>query len=259
MISKKVMEVKNLSKKFYIGTTDKLTLFSSLRYIISTEMPKEELWALENINFSVKKGTMTAIVGPNGAGKTTLLRVLSGIMKPTSGEYEVKEDVSTIFELGLGFNPMFTALQNVYLYGALHGLSRKNINEKLPKIIEFSELHKFMNTKLRDFSSGMRQRLAFATIIQTASGIIMIDEVLSVGDMSFKKKCFKAIEKLLSNNNTILFVSHGLGDARELCSKALYLNKGKQRGYGSVENMEELYEAHSEKEKSIHSDIREDN
>jgi len=238
---KKVIEVKNLFKRFYIGATERLTLFSTLRYWFSGEVPKHEFWALKGINFEVLKGEMITIIGPNGAGKTTLLRILSGIMVPTYGYYKVKEEVSTIFELGLGFNPHFTALQNIYLYAALHGYSRKEINKKLPQILEFSELEEFINTKLKDFSSGMRQRLAFATIIQMASGIIMVDEVLSVGDMSFQKKCIKAFEDLLNKGNTILFVTHGIGEEAKFCSKALYLNKGEQRGFGSLNEMLQMY------------------
>lgn len=247
MTNETIVETKNLCKKFYIGTTERCTLFSTIRYKLSGEMPTRELWALKNINFSVKKGEMIVIIGPNGAGKTTLLRILSGIMFPTSGTYEVKKRVSCVFELGLGFNPRFTALQNVYLYGALHGLSKKEINKKLPEIIEFSELKDFMGAKLREFSSGMRARLAFATVIQTIEGIVMVDEVLSVGDASFQKKSQGAFEKILNEGNTILFVSHGPGAVKKLCSNALYLDKGNQIGFGPIEEMEKLYAENTEK------------
>lgn len=246
-----IIETQNISKKFYIGTSEKLTLFSTLRSKFSGEMAKKEIWALKGIDFSVKKGEMVAIIGPNAAGKTTLLRILSGIMRQTSGKYIAREGISTVFELGVGFNPLFTAIQNIYLYGALHGLSRREIDKKLPQIIQFSELKGFMHAKLREFSSGMRQRLAFATVIQTAKGIIMVDEVLSVGDVSFQKKCVGAFKNLLERGNTILFVSHGLGDAKALCSRALYINNGLQKGYGSVDRMEELYAKDIQKAKNV--------
>jgi len=241
MIDNFVIEVDNLWKRFFIGETKRMTLFSTIRYKLSGEVPKREYWALKGINFKVKKGEMVAIIGPNGAGKTTLLRILSGIMEPTFGVYSVTGEVSPILELGLGFDPNFTALENIYLYGALHGYPRKKINKCLDRIIDFSELGEFINTKLRDFSSGMRQRLAFATIIETAGDIIMVDEVLSVGDTSFQRKCIKKFEELLNRGKTILFVSHGIGEERKMCKRALYINKGEQKGFGALEEMENLY------------------
>jgi len=245
-----VIEVKNLFKKFYIGTRERLTIFSTIRAKLSSEMPKREIWALKNINFEVKKGEMIAVIGPNGAGKTTLLRIIAGIMRQTHGEYMIEGNISTMFELGIGFNPRFTAIQNIYLYGARHGLSRKDIDRNLPQIIEFAELDGFMHAKLREYSSGMRQRLAFATIMQTAEDIIMVDEVLSVGDLAFQEKCVGAFKLLLDRGNTILFVAHGLGDAKRLCSRALYINKGEVKGYGPVEEIEELYTKDIQNEKA---------
>ncbi len=236
-----VIETNNLSKRFTIGTRERMTFFTTMREVLSSETPKKDIWAVKDISFKVKKGEMVAVIGPNGAGKTTLLRVLSGIMAPTSGEYITREEVSPMFELGLGFNPLFTAIQNIYLYGALHGLSRKDIERKLPGIIEFSGLKGFMHAKLREFSSGMRQRLAFATVMQTARGIIMVDEVLAVGDISFQKKCLNAFREILNRGDTILYVSHDIGSVRPLCSRALYLNRGQQRGYGPLPEMESLY------------------
>ena len=236
-----VIETKNLSKKFKIGTSEKMTLFNTFRYKLSGENPTRELWALRDINISVKKGEMLAVLGPNGAGKTTLLRILSGIMSPTSGSYEVKGEVSCIFELGLGFNPKFTALENVYLYAALHGLSRKEINKKLPEIVKFSELDKFMGAKLSEFSSGMRARLAFATVMQTIKGIVMIDELLAVGDSDFQKKCIAVFEKLINEGNTMLFITHAVSDISKLCKNALYIDAGHQMGFGSISEIEEMY------------------
>lgn len=247
MITKEVIKTENLSKVFHIGHDEIHTIFSTIRYKLSGENPKKDLWALKDISISINKGEMIAIIGPNGAGKTTLLRVLSGIMKETSGTYKISEKVSTIFELGLGFNPRFTALYNVYLYGAIHGLSRKQINNILPKIIEFSGLEDFMGAKLREFSSGMRQRLAFATIIQTVEGIVMADEVLAVGDQSFKKKCFSYFRSLLKADKTVLFVTHGLDpEVRELCSRALYINKGEAVYYGEVGEALRIYNEYCE-------------
>jgi len=236
-----VIEVKNLSKRFKIGMRERMTLFSTLRYSLSGELPTKEFWALKNVSFSVKKGELIAIIGPNGAGKTTLLRILAGIMTPTSGDFIVRDDISCIFELGLGFDPRLTALENMYIYGALHGMSRQEIDAKVPEIIEFSELSAFMGAKLGEFSSGMRARLAFATVIHTLGGVVMIDEVLSVGDASFRQKCVKAMENIISNGHTILFISHGLGDIKNIVSKALYLEGGELIKYGGLKEVEELY------------------
>ena len=250
LINNPVIETRNLSKMFHIGTNERHTLFSTLRYKLSGEYPTKEFWALRDVNISINKGEMLPIIGPNGAGKTTLLRILAGIMAPTSGTYSVNGEVSCIFELGLGFNPRFTALENVFLYGALHGMTRREISKKLPEIIEFSELGGFMETKLGEYSSGMRARLAFATVIQTVTGIVMIDEVLSVGDAAFQKKCVDAIEKLLNRGNTILFISHGVSNVVKYCKRALYLGKGKQMAFGDIHEVMALYDKNTkEKEK----------
>jgi len=230
-----VIKTENLSKKFLIGCSEKATLFGTIRKRLSGETPKREIWALKDINISINKGEMIGIVGPNGAGKTTLLRVLSGILKATSGKYEVAGEISSIFELGLGFNPRFTAIQNVYMYGALHGLSRKEVDTIMPEIVEYSGLNGFMCAKLSEFSSGMRQRLAFATIIQAINGVVLVDEVMAVGDQSFQKKCLQTYKKIMDEGNTIVFVSQGLdGDLKDLCSRVLYINKGEQKHFGDV-------------------------
>jgi len=247
-----VIETKNLSKIFNIGTRERLTLFSDLRYRLSGEYPKRELRALSDINIKVNKGEMVAIIGPNGAGKTTLLRILAGIMAHTAGSYMVKGEVSCVFELGLGFNPRFTAIENVYLYGALHGLTRREMDLKLPSIINFSELGDFMGAKLSEFSSGMRARLAFATVIETLQGIVMIDEILAVGDVSFQDKCAGAIDGILEKGNTILYITHGLDVLRKYNGKALYIDGGNQIAYGDMKEVAGLYERDvSQKKKDL--------
>lgn len=242
MNGSEVIKTENLYKKFRIGSSDRYTIFTSVRYKLSGESPKKDLWALKNINISVNKGEMIAVIGPNGAGKTTLLKILAGIIKHTSGKFEVREKVSSIFELEIGFIPRFNAIQNAYLYGAIHGISRNRVKEMLPEIIDYSELGDFTGAKLRDFSSGMRQRLAFATVIQTVEGIILVDEVLTVGDESFRNKCIKSFARLLNEGKTIIFVSHGIDETvKRMCSRALYINKGEQRYFGFVEKAMSLY------------------
>lgn len=241
-----VLSAENVSKSFRIGTCDRHTFFSTLRKKLSGDTPTRTIWALKNININVASGEMLGVIGPNGAGKTTLLRVLSGIMRPTTGKITLKEEVSTMFELGIGFDPMFTATQNLYLYGALHGLSRSQVDEKMEAIIEFSQLKNYMHAKLREYSSGMRARLAFATIMQTATGIIMVDEALTVGDISFQKKCLKAFTDLMDRGCTILYVAQALGPAKDLCTNAIYLDGGIQKGFGPVDKIDRLYVEDSE-------------
>lgn len=259
MLNEPAISARGLSKKFRIGTKDRNTIFTSLRYKLSGEYPTKDFWALRDINISVSKGEMLPIIGPNGAGKTTLLRVLSGIMAPTEGTYTVQDEVSCIFELGLGFNPRFTAVENVYLYGALHGLTRKEIDKKLDEITEFAELGGFMETRLGEYSSGMKARLAFATVIQTVTSIVMIDEVLAVGDAAFQKKCVMEIEKLLYKGTTILFISHGIGEIKKFCSRALYLDKGKQVGFGAIDEIMGQYAESVKNKEKVQSEPSLDN
>jgi ABC-type polysaccharide/polyol phosphate transport system ATPase subunit len=235
-----ILEARGISKKFSIGTGERLTLFTSLKNKF-TGAGLRDFWALKDINFKVNRGEMVAVFGHNGAGKTTLFRILSGILKATSGTYTAKEQISCMFELGLGFNLRQTALENVYLYGALHGISRRVIDKKLPDIVDFAELNNFMGAKLGEFSSGMRARLAFATIMQTLKGIVMVDEVLSVGDVSFQKKCTDAFEKVLNDGHTVLFISHGLGHAKRLCTKGLLIEHGAQVAFGNINEVDDMY------------------
>lgn len=242
MSDKVIVSTTNLSKKFMIGTREKHTMFSAFRHALSGEYSSREIWSLKDINISINKGEMVAVIGPNGAGKTTLLRILSGIMAPTSGACIVEEDVSCIFNLGIGFNFRFTAIENVYLHAALHGISRKEIDGKMDEIVEFSGLGAFMGAKLSEFSSGMIARLGFSTVIQTVRDIIMVDEVLAVGDIAFQQKCMSVFEKLLYDGKTIIFIAHGIGIIKHMCTKGLYLDKGRQICFGNINEVEDMYE-----------------
>ena len=247
MENNEIIKVEGLSKRFDIGTKERMTLFSTIRHKLSGEYPTREVWALKDINFSLKKGEMAVIVGPNGAGKTTLLRILAGIMVQTSGKYEIRGQVSCIFDLGIGFNPRFSAIDNIYLYGALLGISRKELDKKLPEIVAYSELGDFMGAKLSEFSSGMKSRLAFSTVVQTIKDIVMIDEVLAVGDASFQRKCMATFENLLNQGKTIIYISHSPYSVRKFCNKALYINHGRQVAFGNFNEVTEMYGDNSAK------------
>ncbi len=241
----KVIEVKNVSKKFEITHKKRDTLKENfVGFLRRDNNKKEVIWALKNVTFDVERGECIGIVGENASGKTTLLKIIGKIMKPSRGEVIVREKVAPLLTLGVGFDPELTAKENVYLYGSLMGLSQKQIDEKYENIVRFSELEDFMDTKLKNFSSGMAVRLGFATAINVEADILLVDEVLSVGDGAFQKKCLDKFEEFKREGKTILYVSHGLDSIREHCDKVIFLHKGKLKAFGETEKVIELYERH---------------
>jgi len=215
--------VENISKKFKIPLEKKTTL---IERITSGRQRYQELWALRNITFTVKKGETLGIIGENGSGKSTLLKIIAGVLTPDSGSVKVNGKVASLLELGVGFQPDLTAEDNVRLYGAIMGMSKKEIEKKFEEIFEFAELERFRNMKLKNFSSGMYARLAFATAVTTDPDILLIDEVLAVGDEKFQRKCFKRMNEFKKKNKTIILVSHDLSAIKKLCSKAILLKYG---------------------------------
>jgi ABC-type polysaccharide/polyol phosphate transport system ATPase subunit len=193
---------------------------------------KGEFWALKDVNFDVRRGETLGIIGPNGSGKTTLLKILAGILYPTAGEVKVNGRISTLFELGTGFHPELTGRENIYLNGTILGLSRRRIREKFDEIVKFSELEKFIEMPLKHYSSGMQVRLAFSVAINVDPEILLVDEVLAVGDAAFQDKSFSAFEKFKKQETTIVFVSHDLGKIEEFCDRALYIDNSRVRASG---------------------------
>jgi ABC-2 type transport system ATP-binding protein len=182
--------------------------------------------ALQDISFEVKEGEFFGIVGRNGSGKSTLLKIIASIYQPTSGKLEVSGKLVPFIELGVGFNPELTGRQNVYLNGALLGFSRKQIDDKYADIVEFAELEKFMDQKLKNYSSGMQVRLAFSMAIRADADILLIDEVLAVGDADFQRKCFSYFRNLKKHKKTVIFVSHDMDAIREYCDRAILIEDG---------------------------------
>src|SRR4030067_1779740 len=208
---KDAIVVSNVSKMFRIPHEKKTTLFENIAGMFyNTNKGYEEFIALKDINFIVKKGEAIGIIGENGSGKSTLLKIISNILRPTSGSVRVNGKITSFLELGVGFQPDLTAKENIYVYGAVMGLSDRDIDERLDEILEFSGLERFKDTKLKNLSSGMQVRLAFATAIQTDPEILMMDEVLAVGDMDFQQKCLDVFQRYLKEKRTILFVSHDM-------------------------------------------------
>jgi lipopolysaccharide transport system ATP-binding protein len=219
--------VENVSKCYRIPLEKKRTVYENIIGLFSGNKGYEEFWALKDVSFTVKRGETFGVIGPNGSGKSTLLKMLAGVLYPDSGRIKVNGKVAPFLELGVGFQPELTAKDNVYLYGSVMGLTRKEVDKKYEEIMEFAELKRFENMKLRNFSSGMYVRLAFSVAIQTDPDILLLDEVLAVGDEHFQKKCMEKIEEIRKSGKTIVFVSHALESVKKLCVKSMLLTNGK--------------------------------
>jgi lipopolysaccharide transport system ATP-binding protein len=234
------VEVKNLWKKFMVPHEKRTTVFEMLTSL-NRRITYEEFWALKGINFSVAKGESLGIIGENGSGKTTLLNIIANILRPTKGEVRVNGKLTSFLELGVGFQPDLTGRENVYLYGAFMGLKDSEIDKKFDKIIEFAGLSKFIDTKLKNLSSGMQVRLAFSTAIQTNPDILLVDEVLAVGDMEFQQKCAEKFLEFKKGGVTLLIVSHDLAAVRKFCDRVLLLHKGEQVAVGGTAEVIDKY------------------
>ncbi|MEM3555941.1 MAG: ABC transporter ATP-binding protein [Candidatus Micrarchaeia archaeon] len=235
------VEVKNLWKKFILPHEKRTTVFEMLTKL-HKKTTYEEFWALKEINFSVAKGESLGIIGENGSGKTTLLNLITNVIRPTKGEIKVNGRLTAFLELGVGFHPDMTAKENVYLYGALMGMSDKELDRKFNQIINFAGLERFVDAKLKNLSSGMQVRLAFSTAIQTNPEILLVDEVLAVGDMEFQQKCFEKFEEFRKKKITMLIVSHNLNIIKKFCDRVLLLRRGEQIALGNNEEVIKLYE-----------------
>lgn len=223
----KAIEVLNISKKFRITHGKEETLKGWLVNLFHRrKQTTEEFWALKNVSFSVNKGETLGVIGGNGSGKTTLLRVLAGIYSPTTGKVKSTGKISTLFELGTGFHPELSGRENIYLNGSILGLSKKEIDEKFNQILEFSELEKFIDTPIKHYSSGMQVRLAFSVAINVNPEILLVDEVLAVGDASFQGKSFNTFKEFKKKGITIVFVSHDIGSVQNFCDRVLVMKDG---------------------------------
>lgn len=203
----------------------------------------EEFWALKNVSFEVERGEVVGIIGHNGAGKSTLLKVISGILKPTGGSLEVHGNVVPMLELGSGFDHDLTGRENIFLNGSILGYSEKYLKEKYEQIVEFSELGKFIDVPIRNYSSGMLMRLAFsiATVVQPE--ILIVDEILAVGDAAFQEKSKTRMLELMGGGTTVLFVSHSLEQIREMCDRVIWLEHGQVKAIGATKEICDAYEA----------------
>ena len=238
----KAIKVDKISKVYELG----LSKSGSLRTSISNKFnfkkkKKSEFVALNNISFDVNKGEVIGIIGKNGAGKSTLLKILSKITKPTTGRIEYTGRISSLLEVGTGFHPELTGLENIYLNGTILGMKKNEIKEKLDDIIKFSGVEKFLYTPVKHYSSGMYVRLAFSVAAHLEPEILIIDEVLAVGDSDFQKKCIGKMKSIANSGRTVLFVSHNMPAVKKLCSKCVHLQKGEITYFGDVQTAIDKY------------------
>lgn len=241
-MGKFAIEVENVGMKFNMSSEKVDDFKDYVIKLIKRQLNYKEFWALKDISFKIKKGDRVGIVGLNGAGKSTLLKVISGVLKPTEGKVKISGSIAPLLELGAGFNKQYTGVENIYLYGAMLGHSKAFINEKFDEIVKFSELGDFINVPVKNYSSGMKSRLGFAIATIVEPDILILDEVLSVGDAKFRKKSTNKIKSMIENDVTVLFVSHSIEQVLELCNKAILLEKGHLVAYGNSEEIAELYQ-----------------
>lgn len=236
------VEVKDIKKSFYLPHHKNNSLKSSITQVFKKK-PKggNTFNALNGVSFNVEKGDFFGILGRNGSGKSTLLKIISEIYQPTKGSVKHEGKVVSFIELGVGFKMELSGRENVFLNGALLGFSRKEVEAMYDDIVEFAELEKFMDQKLKNYSSGMKVRLAFSVAIRAKADILILDEVLAVGDASFKKKCNEYFKTLKNDKKTVILVTHSMHDVREYCNKAVVIEKGKVLFEGGAEEAAETY------------------
>ena len=231
--------VNNVSKIFYVFMDKANSLKEKMLFWKRNKRETREV--LKDINLTIKNGEAVALIGVNGSGKSTLLKLMTKIIYPTKGEIITNGKLTSLLELGAGFHPDFSGRENIYFNASIFGLTKKQIDARLEEIIEFSELRDFIDNPVRTYSSGMFMRLAFAVAINVDADILLVDEILSVGDQHFQEKCLNKMKELKAQGKTMVFVTHSLGSARELCDRAVWLNKGHIQLDGNVNEVIDEY------------------
>ncbi|MBA2368630.1 MAG: ATP-binding cassette domain-containing protein [Candidatus Protochlamydia sp.] len=252
-----IVEIENLSKKYLI-MHERQNPYASLKEILSdwirqvpnrllrrghsnSDSPCEEFWALKDINLSIQQGDKIALLGRNGAGKSTFLKLLSRITEPTTGRMKIRGRVSSLLEVGTGFHPDLTGRENILLNGAIMGMSYREMKRKFDEIVDFADIEKFLDTPIKRYSSGMFMRLGFAIAAHLDSDLLIVDEVLAVGDAQFQEKCLKKMNEIGSQGSTVLFVSHNINSVLSLCNKGIFLEKGELKAFEPIEQCVSRY------------------
>lgn len=239
-----MIKINNVSMRFNLGIEKNFSLklfFINMFKWKKEKKEKKEFWALKDVNIEVKKGEVVGFIGSNGAGKSTLLKVVAGVMKPTKGSVEKYGNICPMIELGAGFDMDLTARENIYLNGAILGYSREFIDQKFEEIVEFSELRDFLDVPVRNFSSGMVARLAFSVATIVDPEILIVDEILSVGDIAFQQKSENKMRSMIEGGTTVLFVSHSLAQIEKLCDRVVWLENGTVKKIGEPKQICEEY------------------
>lgn len=244
-MGRKVVKVENVGMRFNLSSEKVDDLKDFIIKKLKGNIQYESFWALKNINLELEKGERLGIMGLNGAGKSTLLKIIAGVLKPTEGNVTVRGKIVPLLELGAGFEKQYTGAENIYLYGAMLGYSKEFIQSKYDEIVEFSELGEFINVPIKNYSSGMRSRLGFAIATVVEPDVIILDEVLSVGDAKFRKKCEARIQQMFDKGATVLFVSHSLPQVKRICDRAIILEHGQIIADGKVGEVAAVYEEKS--------------
>lgn len=240
-MKKELLKVEHVGMKFKLNSEKVTDMKEYLIKMFKKELEKDEFWALRDVSFSVREGDRIGILGLNGAGKSTLLKVISGVFKPTEGKLTRHGKVVPLLELGAGFDMNYTGRENIYLYGAVLGYDKAYMESKYDEIVEFSGLEQFIDIPLKNYSSGMKVKLGFSIATIAEPEILILDEVLSVGDVKFRKKSEKKVKDMMKDGTAVLFVSHSLGQVKRICNKAMILERGRVVAMGDVNKILEIY------------------
>lgn len=244
---KVIVDVNHVTIRFNLANQKVDNLKEYVIKLIKKELMFQEFLAVKDVSFTVHEGEAWGLIGTNGSGKSTMLKAISGILKPYQGSITVDGSVAPLIELGAGFDPNLTARENIFLNGCVLGHTEKFMQEHFDEIVDFAEIHKFLDSPLKNYSSGMRARLGFSVATMVKPDILIVDEILSVGDYKFRQKCEKRMKELLSGGTTLLYVSHSIDEVRRLCDHAIWLDKGVARMQGDVTAVCDAYMAEMKK------------
>lgn len=237
-----IIEVNGVTMRFNLAEEKTDSIKEYFVKLVTGKLHFNEFYALKNVSFDVKRGEAIALIGKNGSGKSTMLKILAGVLYPTQGTVTVNGSIAPMIELGAGFDMELTARENIYMNGAILGHNRAFMDQHFEEIVDFSELRQFLDVPLKNFSSGMIARLGFSIATIIKADILIVDEVLAVGDFRFREKCYRKIDELLEGGTTLLFVSHSAEQVRKLCPKAIWLDHGELMAFGATEEVYGMYE-----------------
>ena len=238
-----IIEVKNVSMRFNLATEKTDTIKEYFVKLLKRQLMFNEFYALKDVSLTINRGEAVALVGANGSGKSTLLKCIAGVLYPTTGSIEVRGSIAPLIELGAGFDPDLTARENIYLNGAVLGHDRKFMDEHFHSIVDFAELWDFIDVPVKNYSSGMVARLGFSIATEVSADILVVDEILAVGDFRFQQKCKERMANMMKGGTTLLFVSHSEAQVKELCQKAVWLKKGEIQMFDDVDKVFAYYKA----------------